>query len=227
MNASLDVFGFLLIQLYECSAVNRVIVVDNTEDQSFRTKIGILAHPVYTDKLTILNGAEHECYVNGAWNLGMNEARQQSTPETPFYAILNDDIILKSNVMEDICRIMETDNGISMLTVETMNNVPIEKYLKKWTNGTEGMTQSIPHGRQGWFMCGKKVDWLPIPEQLKLFYGDDFIYGVARKRGRAVMLIDPVISHYQSSSVNKNMNKLKPIIDADAKAWAEYIKTHK
>lgn len=222
MNSNITVFGYLLTQLYESPVVNLVIVVDNTDDQSFKKRIGILSHPEYTDKLRVINGHKYDCYVNAAWNHGMNMVSYK--PDVPYYALINDDIILKSDVMHDVTKVLDIDPSISLVTLKTVNDIPISAYLKNWTDHSEGITESIPNGRQGWFIAGRKKQWKHIPGNLKLFYGDDYIYMMARRCGRAVMLNDPIISHFQSSSVNKNMSKLKPIIDQDGIEWNKMLK---
>lgn len=223
MNVRPELFGYLLIQLYECPVVNKVIVIDNTADQSFKTTMHILASNHFTDKLSIRNGYKYKFLVNKSWNVGLNFSIH-SKKEAPYYLLLNDDIILTSNVLETCVNIMQSNSDISLLTVATMNDVPINSYLKEYDKGQNKLTNIIPNGRQGWFMLGRKNQWKPIPSELQLFYGDDFIYRKAREIGKVVMLENPMISHFQSSSVNNNMDKLKPIIEQDEKEWISLLK---
>lgn len=220
MNADFDVFGHLIMTLKETLVVNRIIVIDNTEDQSFRSRMGILANPFYNPKLTIINGHKHGFYVNGAWNRGMLECWMERT-KAPYYCLLNDDIILDPWVIDRAVSWMNTEEDLSLLTCATVNNLPIVDYIKDFDCGKDQLTHNIPNGRQGWFMVGIKRQWSMIPPQLKLFYGDDYIYRNAKIYGKVGMMTNPIISHFRSSSVNKNMNKLKPIIDQDTNEWAK------
>ncbi len=225
MNTRAEVFGYILIQLNECEYVNKIIVIDNTLDQSFKTKLGILANPLIIPKLVIKNGVINgkAGLVNASWNKGMLEA-QEST-NTPYYCLLNDDIILNKYVIESVMRAFSCHPNISLMTVATMNNVPIEQYLKEYDKPPGRLTDDIPNGRQGWIMFGKKKQFELIPShRIKLFYGDDWIYRKAHNLGRVTMLTNPMVSHFQSTSVNKNMDRLKSIIDQDTIEWRQMCK---
>lgn len=225
MNASVEVFGYLLIQLNECAYVNKIIIVDNTPDQCFREKLGILSNPIVIPKIVVKNGFKHgDGLVNSAWNKGMLEATMEKR-NTPYYCLLNDDVILTKRVIESVMRVFSCHPAISILTVATMNNVPIEQYLKEYDKGPDRLTYDIPNGRQGWIIFGKKNEFEFIPShRIKLFYGDDWIYRKAKQFGTIAMLMNPMVSHFQSTSVNKNMDKLKPIIDQDAIEWNQLCK---
>ena len=221
MCTDIHVFGYTLSQLYNAPEVNSVMVIDNTEDQEFTSKMGILAEPKVFPKLRKINGFKHGFLVNDAWNYGIDHCQ---CPLAPYYCLLNDDIIIKSETIADFRRIMDIHADISLLTITTLNNVALTDYIDAYFPKEGKLTDIIPNGRQGWLMVGRKHQYVPIPDTLKLFYGDDWIYMNARERGRATMLTYPYVSHFQSSSVNSNIGKLKPIIDSDEKAWHSIYK---
>jgi hypothetical protein len=210
--------GYTLIQLNECPMVNKIIVIDNTRDFEFTTKMGVLANQILIPKLSIHDGFKYKFLVNGAWNYGMEYAKL-SEGDVPYWCLLNDDILAHRYVFESVWHAFESHKDLSLLTVDTVDGMPLDEYVKNYDTKRDKLTEDIPNGRQGWIMFGKKDQWSPIPGGLRLFYGDDWIYRECRKAGRVAMITGPRVSHFQSSSVNTNMDKLRPVIEEDEKVW--------
>ena len=210
LNTQYQIFEYTLNELNSSKVINKIIIIDNTKDQSFLSEYA----KCITDKITIINGYDDELYVNGSWNMGVSLATAEN------YILLNDDILVNRIIYEIIDTHM-ADQNISLMTILTKNNVKLDDYIRlnsiNMKDFTISTTNNIPNGRQGWFISGRTNEYVPIPSQLKIFYGDDWIYRKAQNK--KVMIDNLNVSHFQSSSVNKNINKLKPMIDQDRVEW--------
>lgn len=222
MQSSIPVFEYTLKELVKCPVVNNIYIIDNTETRRFKHSFLSLLERERSIKVFDY-GHEYKMYVNNAWNYGV--AASKFDMSVPYYCLLNDDILVRRGVMECIADLMIDNEMINLITVRTENNVPKEIYDERQQNETGSditYTTDIPNGRQGWIMVGRKNQWKPIPSELKIFYGDDFIYHRCRTiPGQVVMLTNTFVSHFQSSTVNSNMHKIGPIIENDAHIWQE------
>lgn len=212
MQSDINIFTYTLKELAKNRRVRRIIIIDNTYDQT--CKLNNLSY-----KIHIINGADKKYYVNQAWNLGI------SMSSSEYYCLLNDDVLMHSNLIDEAFSVLD-DKNISLLTVKTMNNVNINEFDSDYASNVPATyTTDIPNfNRQGWIMFGRTKDWINIPPELKIFYGDDFIYREARKNGSVVMIDNHVVSHFQSSSMNNATPEIVHTIQQDDAHWIELNK---
>ena len=97
MQSDVNIFAYTLRELVKNRRVRRVIIIDNTYDQS--CNLGEISH-----KIHIINGANKKFYVNQAWNLGISMSASE------YYCLLNDDILLHSNLIDEACNILDDKN---------------------------------------------------------------------------------------------------------------------
>lgn len=98
-------------------------------------------------------------YVNPAWNRGVELSKNEHI------AICNDDINFNTSIFELI-----SSNNIDGIIGQSSNN---------FNKNQEGLPNISPMGHSrpwGWgtLLLTQKKYWIPIPEQLKIWYGDDF-----------------------------------------------------
>lgn len=217
LNVAPEVFAWSLMELRACETVNRIIVIDNTEAQQFSTTFPhILAA---CPSIEVVNGFEKDFLVNDAWNFGV-ELSKSTIVQAPLWCLINDDVMVSKEIIDMVGKHFNTKPKLTLVTIETHNGVTIEKYEEVCRDLRKARFEAAKT-RQGWIMIGRKHQWIPIPEDLKLFYGDDWIYKRSREIGDIAVLNGAFCSHFQSSSVNKNMGRLKPIIAEDTRLWAE------
>lgn len=219
MQSDPAIFNYTLMQMIYSNAVNAIFIIDNTDMQDFSKEFDDL---LGCAKLHVINGQHRQLYVNNAWNLGIELAKKDMS--VPYWCLLNDDILVHRRVFNHVEELMKYNEMLDVVTVNTVNDMSIDDYediASVSDYGTACYDEDIPNGRQGWIMFGRKNNWKPIPHQLKIFYGDDWIYDVVRKRkdAQAVIIRNLLVSHYQSSSVNPNIGKLNPIIKQDEIEW--------
>lgn len=148
----------------EC--VSEIIIISNSKDE--------ITFPV-TTKINIYR-PEQNLYVNSSWKKGIELAKEDN------FLIINDDIL----VCEDFCNMVV--NSEIFNKEETgligLNPYQIENYLCD----TEDL--EIPEKRKplllkfnkltniknwGSAFFGKKENWYDIPDDLKIFYGDNYL----------------------------------------------------
>jgi GT2 family glycosyltransferase len=205
MQSDKEIFQYTLEQMNSSEVVNKIIIIDNTDNQQFREAFKDIITPKYQiiDQLANL-------YVNAAWQHGMEQVEEGN-----YYLLLNDDILCDKIIFEQCQEKLDMHPKCGLITVKTEQSIDIKAY----NNIMSGMTQPaifttvIPYNRQGWFMCGRLSQWTRLPSQIKIFYGDDFIYREIRKKGLNCVLMCPYcISHYESTSVNAKSPELRKLI---------------
>ena len=138
----------LLNDLVNSSFVNEIIIIDNTNSKS----------PIIHPKINHVIMGEN-IYVNPAWNRGVELSKNEHI------AICNDDINFNTSIFELI-----SSNNIDGIIGQSSNN---------FNKNQEGLPNISPMGHSrpwGWgtLLLTQKKYWIPIPEQLKIWYGDDF-----------------------------------------------------
>lgn len=197
-------------QLFGCIAKNtiqpsEIILIDNASEEDFS---------IFPEKFNCLNikyiRNEKNIGVNPAWNLGISLAKYK------YISILNNDIIISSSFFKKIFEVFENPKNkeIGIVVPNTVKNkdyalenddYPIIMDLKK---------------REGWaFTIRKeildKID--PIPPELNLFFGDDYLFNSSLCNGyKNVKIINSNIYHYKGAS---SSDELKPTMKKEREEW--------
>jgi hypothetical protein len=148
----------LLKDLEECRYVDEIIIIDNAS--IYKTDRTI-------DKIRMISFGEN-IYVNPAWNLGIKVAKND------LVALINDDINFNTNVFGVIDENILNQFGIVGMGEDNYKEQIDETkgpYLDVWKPGVNDW---------GWgcFIMLNKKDWINIPENIKIWYGDNIIKDV-------------------------------------------------
>lgn len=149
----------LLLDLIKCEFIDEIILIDNAG--KFFETYEVL------DKVKLVQ-VEENIYVNPAWNLGIKIAKNNCI------ALLNDDINFNTNIFGIINSDILNEMGIiGMGQGNYVNNFDDENgpYLEAWQPGIDDW---------GWgcFIMLHKKHWIDIPENIKIWYGDNVIKDV-------------------------------------------------
>ena len=146
----------LLFDLIKCEYVDEIILIDN--GGKFFEYFEAL------DKVKLVQTNEN-IYVNPAWNLGVKLAKNNCI------ALLNDDINFDANIFGVITEDVLSQFGIIGMG-EGNYKEPIDEdrgpYIDVWRPG-------INDWGWGCFIMLYKKHWIDIPENIKIWYGDNFI----------------------------------------------------
>ena len=145
----------LLKDLEGCEYVDEIIVIDNASIYETDRTIG---------KIRMISFGEN-IYVNPAWNLGVKIAKNDSI------ALINDDINFNPNIFEvinsevlDMFGIIGMGEGNYKYEIDETNG----PYIDRWKPG-------INDGGWGCFIMFDKKNWINIPDNIKIWYGDNII----------------------------------------------------
>jgi hypothetical protein len=148
----------LIRDLNECEFVDEIIIIDNTNTDEWDR--------AYRKIRTVSKG--ENIYVNPAWNWGIELAKNECI------SLLNDDINFDPNIFGIIDKnVLDTFGIIGM--GEGNYKTPIDEergpYLDVWQPGVNDW---------GWgcFIIFDKKNWIDIPDNIKIWYGDNFIKDV-------------------------------------------------
>lgn len=195
----------LINSLSKDSSVDEIILIDNSL-QGIDEKI---------DKLRVITPKEN-MFVNPSWNLGVKEAKND------FVALLNDDITICKDFCFKIVSQMTSDMGI----VGFSRDFVVEEKEILPAPSEENLTLETVDGRCGHFgiaMFFHKSAYVEIPEDIKIYWGDDWLFVQAKRLKRQNYVIaNQKILHWGSlSCLDENLN---PASKRDSKLFRKYTR---
>ena len=158
-----EVLNKLLSQLNECNSVGEIIVIDNS-CSSFKSEFSKVKVHVPKENL----------YVNPAWNLGI----KLSSVECKYFGILNDDIIFQKNLFDQVLDFLEnSSDNVGLIGIDCTISTPKAQF-NTYPNDTvvNIVETSKLEGFFGSAFFGYKKNYFEIPNEMKIFYGDHFLF---------------------------------------------------
>ncbi len=181
--------GKLLFDLIKCEFVDEIILIDNA-GKFFEYFEGL-------DKVKLVQ-VEENIYVNPAWNLGIKIAKNNSI------ALLNDDINFDPNIFGLITKDVLNHYGIiGMGEGNYKGEVDEERgpYLDVWKPG-------INDWGWGCFIMLDKKNWIDIPNDIKIWYGDNIIKDI-NPAPKAILRNFKVETEMSTTSDEKEWDEVK------------------
>jgi len=177
---NLNNFREVLEDLNASPDVREIILIDNAPSANSKTILAGISKIQYMPM-------EQNIYVNPSWNLGVSAANSE------YVMILNDDVWTNpslSKIIETHKTHEDKNNGIygfstsCFLCKESIQTVPTEPvyFVSNEGRGT------------GWgcMFLFKRDMWVDIPDELKIWFGDDYITQQFMKRNQTVYSIKNV-----------------------------------
>jgi len=142
----------LLSSLNSCTSVGEIFIINNASKPP----------PEYLNTFSkvIVYTPEVNQYVNPSWNIGVSKAKHK------FIALCNDDIVFNTDIFKALAIPSGTLIGMSTDCYELESDSLV-------VNLTPADTRSYGFGCLMFF---NKKDYTPIPAQLKIWYGDDYLF---------------------------------------------------
>jgi hypothetical protein len=185
----------LLQRLSKCEAVGEIILIDNAPDWD-----------IEMNKLIHIKESENT-YVNPAWNKGVELAKYNNI------TIANDDILFN---VDEYFHYMEQiplkEFGFVGSHSDNYKDGDFSTiHLEKYDNQTNV-------GGWGCLFSFDKRNWKPIPNQLKIWYGDNWIHAT---NGSILQLRGIQIETLMSTS--SDLEEVREIRDNDTIEWMKLI----
>lgn len=192
-----------ITSLANSDVISQIIVIDNDPVHSFR-----LSHP----KINVLSKGGN-IFVNPAWNLGVKFVVSR------FTCLLNDDIEATPELLEYVVSILNNDNSKSIGLIGLAEDID-EKVLgyRVATLRNEGFGEAMFFHTKNYF---------PIPNHLKIWCGDDYLFLRSELEGRIILEVTGLVrsdSMKSSSTINSNRVSFTPILKRDLNLWHGFYK---
>lgn len=171
-----------LVDLTRFEMIDEIVIINN--DVSKTPNSHVLKHP----KINLIN-CETNIFVNPAWNYGVNLVKNKKI------CIANDDIVFDLRAFYHVEPFLSENSGVIGLGIDACS--PITGTIK-----IVPATNVRPHGF-GFLMFVHKDTWVEIPDSLKVYYGDDWMFNTALIDGRQNYLITNLF-HYSPYSITSS-----------------------
>lgn len=182
----------LLKDLNECELIDEIVIIDNNPKHKIQLN--------NLEKIKIITTKEN-IYVNPAWNLGVKNSKNN------LICLCNDDINFDVN---------DVFNFIHKNT-ENLGCIGVHPNSYKTKNELNKLSEGYHTGGGGWgclIFC-KKENWIEIPNNLKIGYGDDWI-AITNKPHYSLTTKENIITEMSTTSSKKEFNL---IVRSDIKIW--------
>jgi len=145
------------------------------------------AQPSFTtsnDKIRIIQQREN-IGVNPAWNIGVRLTKNQTI------VILNDDFLVDPLFFEEALKI-KSKHGMVSINFDSSEDHIVE--ITKRSNGL------------GCCFMMEKSDYVEVPPDLKIFYGDDWLFKNCLLKGKSIALLPNIGNNGILSETSKAFN---------------------
>ena len=189
-----------------------VVVVDNGATEEAKAAIA-----TFHGEIDVIHNSTN-IYVNPAWN---QIAERFLQSEAEILVVANADLLVRPGWAESLLDRRELGKNEIWFGRRT-SNAP-EAMGARHHSPVEATNTLASRG--GFFALTRKAISLvfPIPSELRIFYGDDWIFGILGRIGyRQVTLADVVVWHEESVSQNR-LPELNGIIWQDRQAWDTHL----
>lgn len=189
-----DGLNSTLFNLCQIDCINEILVIENASCPYDR----------YTNKKITYINKGYNLYCNPSWNLGVQSSSSK------YICILNDDIFFDFELVFSevaISNILEKC-GILGLSENCFDNLKQSKELKFIETKVRGF---------GFGCCFflKKENYLPIPDDLLIFWGDEWLF---KNQFKPNYKISNITTNCVVGATSSEM-QFKPISEKDTEIW--------
>jgi hypothetical protein len=194
--------------LIEDKSVGEIIIIDNAP-----------ADFSYDNEKVVMLRQEENLYVNPSWNLGVEEADYDK------FIILNDDIIIPYNFVFELESMLTPDKGI--VGIDAASVIKVDNFSSKNITFLDRKIDLKPIKERSWgfgiTLAGHHNSYYKIPENIRIWYGDDYLVQMNNKKGRVNYVIDD-IPIFTMMSVTSDLEKFNEIKNIDALMYDRFGK---
>ena len=184
--------------LIEDESVGEIIIIDNAPaDFSYDN-----------EKIFILR-QEENLYVNPSWNLGIEESEYDK------FIILNDDIIIPYNFISQLQYLLTEDKGV--VGIDKKSVIKEDSFKDESVTFLDRKIALNPLNDRTWgfgiVIAGHKKSYYKVPENIRIWYGDDYLVNMNIDAGKINYVIDdlPIFTKMSTTSDLEEFNEIKEV----------------
>lgn len=211
---NISVLNKLVSELVEEELIGEIIIIDNS----------LKGFTCNAEKVKVLT-PETNLYVNPAWNFGIKNIKYE------FFGILNDDILLPKNFCKQVYNFLKNNKNAGLIGLDdsiVKNTMPddFEEYPPEADLIFSECKSHLSIRYWGSAIFGHKDNYYQIPEDIKVWCGDNFLLKKNKDNKKMNFKISGVeIKHL--SSLSSGDPKFKKIKELDIHNYSKIDKAFK
>ena len=172
-----DFTDHLVDVLVEDISVGEIIIIDNAPTDFF-----------YDNKKVVTLKQEENIYVNPSWNLGIDESSYDK------FIIFNDDIIIPYNFVSSLGGLLTEDKGV--IGIDSKAVIAIDGFTDENITFLDRKITLKSIRMRDWgvgiVIAGNKKSYHEIPENIRIWHGDDYLVQLNNEVAKTNHVIDNV-----------------------------------
>ena len=194
--------------LVEDESVGEIIIIDNAPTDF-----------CYTDEKVCTLKQSENLYVNPSWNLGVEESDYDK------FIILNDDIIIPYNFVYELESLLTEDRGVVGIDYNAV--VATDGFIDENITFLDRKITLKSIRMRDWgfgiVIAGNKKSYHKIPENIRIWYGDDYLVQLNNERTKTSYVIDNV-PIFTKMSATSDLAEFEEIKDIDILMYDRFVK---
>lgn len=205
-----DKFTVFLEKLVDCKIVKEILIIDN--DRNARP-----INQIFENKKIKIFDFNKNIFVNPAWNLGVKESSCENI------CLMNDDIEFDLRLFEKVSNFLNQEKLLGLCP-------GIAKFGQPEV--TDGKIHFEKYKNQNFFGFGclmffQKTNYIPIPDQLNIYYGDNWIVETMLSRFDQTYLITNLNFNTPYASTTKTLPDKEIILHNEHLVYKKEIEKFK
>lgn len=199
----------LLKNISQDKVVDEIILIDNA-GKGFDKDI------LNVEKVVPVINAENR-YVNPTWNQGVELAKNE------YWALLNDDILVSDDFCTNVVSKIKPSMGIIGVATDSVQTLNPDLVDNIFVESAKDLKLKVAKQRNLYFgtaMFGSKKAYYKIPEELLIWYGDDYLFKMNNKKFRKNYNITNV-KIYHLHSLTSKRPEFQGILKKEEKLFSE------
>ena len=198
----------LIAVLVEDESVGEIIIIDNAPTDF-----------CYTDEKVCTLKQSENLYVNPSWNLGVEESDYDK------FIILNDDIIIPYNFVYELESLLTEDKGIVGIDYKAV--IAIDGFMDENITFLDRKITLKSIRMRDWgfgiVIAGNKKSYHKIPENIRIWHGDDYLVQLNNERTKTSYVIDNV-PIFTKMSATSDLAEFEEIKNIDTLMYDRFVK---
>ena len=194
--------------LIEDESVGEIIIIDNAPTDF-----------CYTDEKVCTLKQSENLYVNPSWNLGVEESDYDK------FIILNDDIIIPYNFIYELESLLTEDRGVVGIDYNAV--VATDGFIDENITFLDRKITLKSIRMRDWgfgiVIAGNKKSYHKIPENIRIWHGDDYLVQLNNEGTKTSYVIDNV-PIFTKMSATSDLAEFEEIKDIDILMYDRFVK---